>query len=135
MRHGARSGELVNGVDVVERDIDLMVGLVTEDPWHFLGRAIELELLQKGWDRCWTKQSASEASMQQQTRKDLLYCVRMRPAYMMLDITSYISGPEYVYIHRICDASDASDASCFVPAVGPLQQANGLLPRSAIHPL
>ena len=131
LRHGARSGVLRNGVDVVERDIDLMLGVASEDHWHLLGRAIEVALLQKGWDRCWTKQSASEASnVQFSTRKDLLYCVRMQPAYMMLDITSYISGPDYIYIHRICD-----ETGCFVPAVGPLQHANGLLPRSAIHPI
>lgn len=134
MRHGARSGELVHGVDVVERDIDVMVGVASEDHWLQLGRLIETALLQRGWDRCWTKQSASEATgLQRSTRKDLLYCVRRTPAYVMLDVTSYVSDEalDDVYIHRICDGTD----SCWIPAVGPLQQAAGRLAKSAIRPL
>ena len=139
LRHGARSGELSYGVDVVERDIDVMVGVFSEEQWHYTAPAIETALLSKGWDRCWTKQSASEASGHQfSTRRDLLYCVRMKPAYMMLDVTSYISTPDvnYVYVHRICqDQSDQSQLSCFIPRLGPLQHGDGILHRSAIHPM
>ena len=54
---------------------------------------------------------------------------------MMLDVTSYISAPDvnYVYVHRIC--RDQSQLSCFIPRLGPLQHGDGILHRSAIHPM
>ncbi|CAJ1384290.1 unnamed protein product [Effrenium voratum] len=142
LRHGARSGSLSRGlVDVVERDIDLMIGVSSEADWQPTGRAIEAQLLKKGWDRCWTKSSAKFGSdWQFAARRDLLYCVRTRPAYMMLDVTSYITSEEgYVYVHRLCKPDGASGASgasaCHVPRLGPLQGADGSLPKAAIYPL
>ena len=141
LRHGARSGELFSGRDVVERDIDVMLHVANEDDWYLIGRSIETSLLQKGWDRCWTKPSASSDSVGRlyrfSVRRDLLYCVKTEPAYMMLDVTSYMSTSDYIYVHRVCEADELS--SCSFPRLGPLQHAidarGAVLEKSAIHPM
>ena len=152
LRHGARSGTLSEGkVDMVERDIDLMVGVSDEEGFELLGRAIERNLLLKGWDRCWTKPSATfHHKYQFAVRRDLLYCMRTKP-HMMLDVTSYITGEKedslpYVFVHRLCrgeghEGREGAKAAkgekpCFVlPDVGPLAPGGGTLPREAIYPL
>ncbi|CAE8625722.1 unnamed protein product [Polarella glacialis] len=150
LRHGGRSGRLSRGlVDVVERDIDVMLGVHDEEDWEQTGRAIERGLLEAGWDRCWTKPSADLSSdYRYAVRRDLLYCVRLKPAYVLLDITSYIAGAEvpYVFVHRVCEEPGVSDAladggvvagdGCAAPVrTGPLQHGGGVLLKDAIHPM
>eukprot|EP00931_Biecheleriopsis_adriatica_P075502 TRINITY_DN49350_c0_g1_i1.p1 TRINITY_DN49350_c0_g1~~TRINITY_DN49350_c0_g1_i1.p1 ORF type:complete len:222 (+),score=41.63 TRINITY_DN49350_c0_g1_i1:181-846(+) len=125
-----------------------MLGVADEEEWEFVGRAIERELKSLGWSRCWTKPSSVDGSaMQFAARRDLLYCVRLEPAYMMLDVTSYITGtPEpHVFVHRVCGPAVADSPKypaisagpgCAVPEnVGPLRHGGGVLAKSAIHPL
>ncbi|CAK8998424.1 Ankyrin repeat domain-containing protein 54 [Durusdinium trenchii] len=157
LRHGARSGELSGGIDVVERDIDIMVGVKSESEWYSTGRSLEDALLKKGWDRCWAKSSSSNTSKYQKyqfsMRRDLLYCVRTEPAYIMLDVTSYISTRDYIYVHRVCEnhgsalqariskrrRMQSEKLRCFFPRVGPLQHAldarGAVLEIGAVYPL
>lgn len=150
LRHGWRSGNLSRGlVDVVERDIDVMLGVDTEAAWPSLAAEIERQLRVLGWDQCWAKSSAEfESSLRDTLRRDLLYCIRTSPGYMLLDITSYIKdtpGP-YVFVHRVCnDArreggmafnhSLIAGEGCYVPTnIGPLRGGGGLLRRDSILP-
>lgn len=152
LRHGSRSGPLSRGlVDVVERDIDVMIGVADEDEWEYVGKNIELELKALGWSRCWTKASAELGSrLQFVVRKDILYCVRLEPVYMMLDITSYITGTSepYVFVHRVCGPAAekpddgrqtrvlAAGPGCAVAGdIGPLRYGGGVLGKGSIHPL
>lgn len=139
MRHGARSGSLSRGfVDVVERDIDVMLGIASEAAWIMVERVIEQRLRDAGWDRCWGKTSADGASFNSdETRRDLLYCVRTSPAYVLLDVTSYINGApgDNVFVHRVCPREGDAN-NCTVPAdVGPLRHGGGILRKDAIYPL
>ena len=158
LRHGARSGPLSSGkVDVVDTDIDLMVGVQSEEDFDQLGRSVEARLLQRGWDRCWTKSSAESGLPEQfAMRRDLLYCMRRDP-YMMLDVTSYVTGVQpvvpYVFVHRLCESMLAPGGSgstgslpalpagrrlgsfCRVAEVGPLRQNRGILNRDSLYPL
>eukprot|EP00927_Polykrikos_kofoidii_P077452 TRINITY_DN74393_c0_g1_i1.p1 TRINITY_DN74393_c0_g1~~TRINITY_DN74393_c0_g1_i1.p1 ORF type:complete len:583 (-),score=73.06 TRINITY_DN74393_c0_g1_i1:51-1799(-) len=112
LRHGARSGSLSRGlVDVVERDIDVMLGIPDEVVWIGIGHEINRLLKERGWSGCWTKTSATELSrLKDETRRDILYCVRTDPAYILLDITSYITGVPgpSVFVHRVCGARAAA---------------------------
>lgn len=146
LRHGKRSGPLSRGlVDVVERDIDIMLGVPDEKAWVRVSRVIQRELIQLGWDRCWTKTSANlSSSHRDAVRRDLLYCMRLSPAYMLVDISSYITGAPGtdVFIHRFCGGLAVEENSLddqgtceILKHIGPLQHNGGLLPKSAIHPL
>lgn len=48
----------------------------------------------------------------------------------MLDVTSYIIGEDFVYVHRVC-----RETFCEFPSVGPLKSVDGRLRRDAIQPL
>ena len=156
LRHGARSGSLSKKKDVVDQDIDVMLGVEDEASFDELGRSVETLLRKKGWDRCWTKSSQSAQSFETGAlRRDLLYCVHTGPPYMMLDVTSYVTlshrEPQipYVFVHRVCGKGllkglqagvDARTGErCVVPPkLGPLQEANGglaVLFKEAIYPL
>ena len=153
LRHGARSGRLAGGkVDMVDRDIDVMLGVDSEEDFEQKGKLIEAELLSKGWDRCWTKSSVQAGhEFQFELRRDLLYCVHTDP-YMMLDVTSYItfqvhdvppSSPShpYIFVHRVCEnqkaeAAEAAEAvehglkNCpACPAAGTLHGKRCVVPR------
>lgn len=154
LRHGRRSGLLSGGLlDVVERDIDVMLGVQDEADWQWIGEAIERKLREKGWDRCWSKTSAEHGSpFRDVVRKDLLYCVRTSPAYMLLDVTSYVAGAPgpHVFVHRVCGAAASTCADgacgaapasfdagqgCVVPGgLGPLRPGGGLLRKESIYP-
>jgi len=152
LRHGRRSGRLSRGlVDVVERDIDLMLGVPSASEWYRTAKNIERKLILNGWDKCWTKESVdSDSPLFPIVRRDLLYCVRTSPAFMLVDVTSYVfgePGPD-VFVHRICSTGDgalvdggnaaggATPMICEVPQdVGPLRHGGGRLRKDAIYPL
>jgi len=155
LRHGQRSGMLSRGLrDVPERDIDVMLGVDDEAAWQDLAPVIEQRLQALGWDRCWTKTSVdSSSALRDAARRDLLYCIRQSPAYMLLDVTSYLNLPSSpsLFVHRICGSgngnSNNSSSSftaehvvagrgCAVPGgIGPLQAAAGILSKSSVLPL
>ncbi|CAE7019853.1 Ankrd54 [Symbiodinium sp. CCMP2456] len=164
LRHGARSGSLSSSKkkDVVDQDIDVMLGVEDEASFEEIGRSVENLLRKKGWDRCWTKssQSAQQSAQSFETgalRRDLLYCVHTGPPYMMLDVTSYVTlshtEPQmpYVFVHRVCEKAlmqglqglaagvdGRTGERCVVPPkLGPLQEASGglaVLFKEAIYP-
>eukprot|EP00933_Yihiella_yeosuensis_P040635 TRINITY_DN34975_c0_g1_i1.p1 TRINITY_DN34975_c0_g1~~TRINITY_DN34975_c0_g1_i1.p1 ORF type:complete len:545 (-),score=85.94 TRINITY_DN34975_c0_g1_i1:649-2283(-) len=153
LRHGRRAGYLSRGmIDVVERDIDVMMGVEDETQWQLLGKTIEQRLKQLGWDKCWTKSSADgQSQFYGTTRRDLLYCIRTKPVYILLDVTSYISAAHrpneenlpYVFVHRVCgaqaqnipDGASGQDGCVVPPNVGPLRHGRGTLSKDAIHPM
>ena len=156
LRHGARSGSLSGAKkDVVDHDIDVMLGVENEASFDEIGRQVEVFLRRKGWDHCWTKSSQSaDSSFGGSLRRDLLYCVHTGPPYMMLDVTSYVTlstEPDelpYVFVHRVCGTKQMqgglglaapAGAGCRVPLkLGPFQGASGglaVLSKKSIYPL
>lgn len=112
-----------------------MIGVQDEAAWASLAKTIARSLLSRGWDRCWTKSSVEDDSALRYTlRRDLLYCLRTSPAFMLADFTSYITGGDnsYVFVHRVCE----DGGECQVPSnEGPSRHGGGRLRKDAIYPV
>eukprot|EP00931_Biecheleriopsis_adriatica_P040328 TRINITY_DN23108_c0_g1_i2.p1 TRINITY_DN23108_c0_g1~~TRINITY_DN23108_c0_g1_i2.p1 ORF type:complete len:381 (+),score=48.66 TRINITY_DN23108_c0_g1_i2:125-1267(+) len=147
LRHGSRSGALADGrVDVVDFDVDVMVGVQSEESWMQERAYIRDGLIARGWDDCLARTSVdapygSDALLR--SRQDLVLCVRHEPP-MVLDITSYITGPDTggsVHVQEFCGrkpklGSGPRQPTCEVPHnIGVFRSMKGRLRKAAIHPM
>mmetsp|Transcript_118056 Transcript_118056/g.270813 ORF Transcript_118056/g.270813 Transcript_118056/m.270813 type:complete len:348 (-) Transcript_118056:286-1329(-) len=135
MRYGSSEATLSDGTrHVVERDIDVMIKINGAEHYAWIARKIEIELRSRGWLGCFAKTSATwEQEPLWATRKDLLYCIKNQPYFMLLDASTYLysdDGTEiFVHEHR------TRNGTRFVPpSVGPLSRVGGVLPSRALRP-
>mmetsp|Transcript_75444 Transcript_75444/g.201655 ORF Transcript_75444/g.201655 Transcript_75444/m.201655 type:complete len:298 (+) Transcript_75444:487-1380(+) len=135
LRYGSSEATLPDGSrHVVERDIDVMIKVDGAKNHAWVARQIEFELQSRGWLGCFAKTSATwEQEPKWETRKDLLYCIRSEPYFMLLDASTYLysdDGSEiFVHGHR------TQNGTWFVPPnVGPLSRVGGVLPTRALRP-
>ncbi|CAE8599372.1 unnamed protein product, partial [Polarella glacialis] len=141
LRHGARSGSLSQGrMDVVDHDVDIMVGVRSEQAWAAQRMQIEAGLRARGWSHCIVRSSVDALEGTEAYylgRTDLLLCFRQDPPLVM-DITSYVASDAFggiAYVQRFCPAGPGS-ASCYVPAdVGAWKATAGRLRQADIYPL
>ncbi|CAJ1339347.1 unnamed protein product [Effrenium voratum] len=147
LRHGRRSGKLAGDrIDVVDHDVDVMVGLPSEDHWLTLKWSISEKLRARGWGECYGRYSVDASQESQElllAREDLMLCVRHNP-HMVLDIATYIMAERSVYAQRYCPPSrrllgeplKRQLSACWVPRNRGTLKANfGRLARRAILPL
>eukprot|EP00435_Cladocopium_sp_Y103_P023775 s3036_g5.t1 len=105
LRHGQRAGALAQGRrDVVDHDVDVMVGVVSEMAWLALRWTINVKLRDRGWDTCFGRTSVDAPNLNsheyRMAREDLILCTRENPA-ISLDVGSYIiGGHQVVYAQR-----------------------------------
>ncbi|CAE8705170.1 unnamed protein product [Polarella glacialis] len=140
LRHGGRSGSLSQGrTDVVDHDVDLMVGVASAAAWLLLRERIEAGLQMRGWSKCLSRSSVNAeggTDTYNLARPDLLLCIRKNPS-MVLDVQSYITHPGFgdmVHVQRFCPDGEGS-GTCYVPSAGAFWPAHGRLRRSHIQPL
>ena len=106
MRYGKRSGQLSDGqLDVVDHDVDIMVGLNSEETWPSMKWKIWQKLSERGWKGCIGRYSvdAEEGSSELMlAREDLMLCKRQDPD-ITLDIATYIiEKGQNVYAQKFC---------------------------------
>lgn len=135
LRHGQRAGTLATGRDVVDHDVDVMVGVESEMAWLMLRWTINMKLRDRGWDTCFGRTSVDAPDVgskeYRMAREDLILCTRQKPA-ISLDIGSYIiGGHQVVYAQRFCD-----HVGCYIPRdVGTFRTGKGFIRKSSIYPL
>ena len=103
MRYGKRSGHLSDGqVDVVDHDVDIMVGVKSEKAWASVKWEIWQKLVDRGWKTCFGRYSVDgDPDTLRLAREDLLLCTRQDPD-ITLDIASYIIEDQSVYAQKYC---------------------------------
>jgi len=141
LRHGRRSAVLASGrVDVVDHDVDVMVGIPSVGDWMHRQRwEVNQALMERGWDACFGRYSVDHdhGTLELQlAREDLILCTRRNPE-IVLDIATYvIDKGQSVYAQRYCTNDLHGGAGCYVPRdSGTLRAFFGRLRKSAIHPL
>ncbi|CAL1163298.1 unnamed protein product [Cladocopium goreaui] len=144
LRHGACSGVLAPSPghprrDVVDHDVDVMVGVPSEAAWSSTLRwLVDAQLRQRGWNACFGRYSV-DASLDsfeiKLAREDLMLCTRKNPE-MVLDLATYVrgNGPS-VFAQRYCVPALPGDSGCYIPRAGTLRGGQGRLRSSAIRPL
>ncbi|CAK9009382.1 unnamed protein product [Durusdinium trenchii] len=138
LRHGLRSGHLDAVRDVVDHDVDVLVGVTSAEAWQTVRWNILHKLEQRGWDNCFSRTSVDAPSGDPKAalaREDLLLCTRTNPR-ISLDMGSYILGDRSIYVQRYCVGDVmGQDWGCYIPRLGTLRTRGGRLPRAAIYPL
>ena len=138
LRHGSRAGFLSKGkLDVVDHDVDIMVGISSHAEWSLIRRSILDKLVDRGWSHCFERYSTGvpEGMMEHQlARGDLFLCVRQNPR-VTLDIATYLSQGSVAYAQRYCVYHHATALSCWIPHENTFRGSRGRLRVSAIRPL
>ena len=140
LRHGKRSGQLSQGrLDVVDHDVDIMVGLPSEGDWQHIGFAIQQGLVERGWQYCmeWASPRGTNNSefsvADAHAVADVLMCYRKNPT-LSLDLSTYITEGSIVYAQKYC-IKRGDGAGCWYPHEGTFYQGHGKLRAAAIRPL
>ena len=107
LRHGKRSGRLSNDkVDVVDHDVDIMVGIASHEDWIRKRFGVQDRLVERGWSHCFERYSvAIERHSNDKefllVRGDLFLCVRYNPQFT-LDIGTYLTEGSIAYAQKYC---------------------------------
>eukprot|EP00439_Symbiodinium_sp_Y106_P014573 s718_g2.t1 len=135
LRHGRRSGLLSKGrLDVVDHDVDVMVGVSSDEEWVQRRPAIQKKLEARGWNACFERHSvaASYGSFEYNlARRDLFLCTRTNPR-VTLDIATYITEGRIAFAQQYCPGDGIG---CWIPRTdGSFRGSQGRLRVSAIKP-
>ncbi|CAE7271183.1 unnamed protein product, partial [Symbiodinium microadriaticum] len=135
LRHGRRSGPLSRGkLDVVDHDVDVMVGVSSEEEWVQRRPAIQQKLHARGWNACFERHSvaAPYGSFEYNlARRDLFLCTRTNPK-VTLDIATYITEGPIAIAQKYCPGAGIG---CWIPRNdGSFRGSQGRLRVSAIRP-
>eukprot|EP00439_Symbiodinium_sp_Y106_P044945 s1813_g5.t1 len=141
LRHGRRSGLLSKGrLDVVDHDVDVMVGIPSHEEWTQTRFSIARKLSERGWANCFERYSVSAPQLSDQyylARGDLFLCTRAGPK-VTLDIATYIVEGPTAHAQKYClpGAPSGSGFGCWFPQHdGTFRGSRGRLRVSAIRPL
>ena len=139
LRHGRRSGLLSNGkLDVVDHDVDIMVGIPSHAEWSLVRSSIVEKLVDRGWSHCFERYSVSAQIGDVGhwlARGDLFLCLRTDPK-VTLDIATYITEGPLAYAQKYCLQSTALTAPvCWIARDSTFRGNQGRLRVSSIRPL